>query len=477
MSSAAPDPSAERELERACAEGQALDLGGRVVRAGALKSLLLSGDGNVLELSGAHITGALALDGTEIRQLLRLHSCEFDGPVTLEAASTLAVSITDSRIPGFQAPTARIGGRLDLRGSTIDGRGLSAVKLVHTHIAGGLRLDAAKLIAPGLVALDAGGLVMEGGVFCEDGFTAEGQVLFPGAQLPGGLFMRGARIAIDAPDDIAFNGDNVTASTVRLSKGFRAAGKVRVRGAQIADLLSFHDAELLGEGTALLCIGTRADAFDLRFAQAPQGVVDLRNAYASRIQDHPATWPATLRLDGLVYEWLETTAARGRDDVTNRLTWLRHNPGYAPQPYEQLANNYRRLGHDADARRVLLARQRRRRATLGPAGRAWGCLLDATVGYGYRTWIAGVWLTLLTLLGAAVFATFTPTADRPGEGPPFNPFVYALDLLLPIGGLGQGSAWHWENGGVQALAYTLTAIGWILTTTVVAGMSRTLSKN
>lgn len=477
MSAAARDPDAERELERAYTEERALDLRGRAVRAGTLKSLLLRGDGNVLQLSSAHVTGTLALDGAEIRQLLRLDSCEFDGAVTLEAASTLAVSITDSQIPGFRAPTAQIGGRLDLRGSTIDGQGLNAVKLVHAHIAGGLRLDRAKLIAPGRVALDAGGLVMEGGVFCEDGFTAEGQVLFPGAQLPGGLFMRGALIVVGALDDIAFNGDGLMASRAWLCEGFRAEGTVRVRGAQIADLLSFDGAELLGEETALLCIGARADTFDLRFARTPQGNVDLRNAHASRIQDHPETWSATLRLDGLAYEWLETTAARGHDDVTNRLAWLHRSPGYAPQPYEQLAENYRRLGHDADARRVLLARQRRRRATLGPPGRAWGCLLDATVGYGYRPWIAGVWLALLTLLGAAVFTAHTPTADKPGEGPPFNPFVYALDLLLPIGGFGQGAAWHWQNDGVQALAYALTAIGWILTTTVVAGMSRTLSRN
>ncbi|MFJ9538670.1 hypothetical protein ACIRPX_15535 [Streptomyces sp. NPDC101225] len=59
-----------------------------------------------------------------------------------------------------------------------------------------------------------------------------------------------------------------------------------------------------------------------------------------------ATWPATLGLDGLTYEWLGETADTRREDVVNRLAWLRHQPVYAPQPYEQLASYYPRSGHE-----------------------------------------------------------------------------------------------------------------------------------
>ena len=78
--------------------------------------------------------------------------------------------------------------------------------------------------------------------------------------------------------------------------------------------------------------------------------------------------------DGFVYgsikvavagEWRE---AVGRpDSVAHRMRWIRRSPGYSPQPYEQLASWYRKAGHDDDARRVLLAKQRHRRRTLGPA--------------------------------------------------------------------------------------------------------------
>ncbi|MFD8573506.1 oxidoreductase [Streptomyces sp. NPDC059639] len=438
----------------------------------ALRDRLLGATGTV-RIRRARITGPLNLDGTEIKALLRFEECEFDGPVGLEAASTLALAITDSRLPELRASTAHFGGRVDLRGTTVEG----ALDLVHAHIGGGLRLDGARLINPGGVALEAGGLVMQGGVFCDGGFESEGLVGFPGAQLPGGLWMRGARITVGAPDAIAFDGDNLTASTVRLSTGFRTDGRIRLRGAQIADLLTFNGAELTCTDRSLMCVGARAEALDLRFASAPRGRVNLRNAHFTRIQDTQRTWPPSLGLDGLTYDWLEPTTPRRRDDVTNRLDWLRRDDEYYPQPYEQLGLNYRRLGHDDEARRVLLHRQRHRRATLGTAGRLWGFLLDATVGYGYRPWLAGLWLALLTAAGWGVFTTHSPVPNKAGEGPPFHALVYTLDLLVPIGGFGQRDAWHWAGTGPQTLAYALVVVGWVLTTAVVAGVTRTLSRN
>lgn len=437
-----------------------------------LRDRLLEATGTV-RIERARITGPLTLDGTEIKALVRFEECEFEGPVSLEAASTLALSLTHSRVPGLRAPTAHFGGRVDLRGTTVDG----VLNLVHAHIGGGLRLDGARLIHPEGAALEAGGLVMEGGVYCDSGFEAEGLVGFPGAQLPGGLWMRGSRITVGEPDLIAFNGDGLAASTVRLSHGFSTDGRIRLRGAQIEDLLTFAGAELRSSTSSLMCVGARAEALDLRFATAPRGRVNLRNAHFTRIQDTPGTWPPSLGLDGLTYDWLESTAPRRRDDVTNRLAWLRRDEGYCPQPYEQLGVNYRRLGHDDEARRVLLHRQRHRRATLGLTSRLWGYLLDATVGYGYRPWLAGLWLALLTAAGWFVFRTHHPVPNKPGEGPPFHALVYTLDLLVPIGGFGQRDAWHWDGTGPQALAYALVVVGWVLTTAVVAGVTRTLSRN
>ncbi|MFD3740529.1 MULTISPECIES: hypothetical protein [unclassified Streptomyces] len=90
--------------------------------------------------------------------------------------------------------------------------------------------------------------------------------------------------------------------------------------------------------------------------------------------------------------------------------------------------------------------------------------------------MAGVWLLALTLLGTVAFSTHTPIRVKEDEGSPFQPFVYTLDLLIPIGDLGQRTGWYWSDASVQWLAYLLIAFGWVLTTALVAGVTRALQK-
>jgi hypothetical protein len=58
----------------------------------------------------------------------------------------------------------------------------------------------------------------------------------------------------------------------------------------------------------------------------------------------------------------------------------------------------------------------------------------------------------------------------------FNPFFYTLDLLLPIISYGQQSAWN-PVGVNQWLAYVLITAGWLLATSVAAGITRVLTRN
>ena len=159
------------------------------------------------------------------------------------------------------------------------------------------------------------------------------------------------------------------------------------------------------------------------------------------------------------------------------MAWLQLDGGrYRPQPYEQLAAFYRRIGHDHDARRVLLAKQRARRTTLRPYAKAWAYLLDATVGYGYRPWLAGIWLVVLLGIGTLVFVINGPRPLSPGHDPHFNSFIYTLDLLIPIGPFGLRNTYSPSDFG-QWIAYALIIAGWVLATAVIAGISRVLRRD
>jgi hypothetical protein len=168
--------------------------------------------------------------------------------------------------------------------------------------------------------------------------------------------------------------------------------------------------------------------------------------------------------------------------VAARLGWLaRDEEGYVPQPYEQLAACYRRAGQDDDARKVAIAKQRRRRQTLNRPGKAWNSLLRWTVGYGYRTWQAGLWLLGLLAVGAVVFASAYPDAmalaKKPDDPlPAFQPWVYSLDVLLPVVNLHQEEFWIPE-GVARWWAWFSILAGWLLTTVVIAALSGLLKRD
>jgi hypothetical protein len=180
--------------------------------------------------------------------------------------------------------------------------------------------------------------------------------------------------------------------------------------------------------------------------------------------------------------------------------------GQLSQPYLQLAAVYRATGSDAVARRILFEMRKREWAQRteappggAPAGRRIrrrllqlaGFLYRITVGYGYRLQLALYWLVGLWLAGMVVFAALAPAvqpdprpvldatgrtsgcvvmpeadpvAVQPGYCGHFSPALYSLDLLVPVVDLGQKSAWHYRDTGLQVVADILQVAGWILAT-------------
>ncbi len=53
--------------------------------------------------------------------------------------------------------------------------------------------------------------------------------------------------------------------------------------------------------------------------------------------------------------------------------------------------------------------------------------------------------------------------------------IHALDLLLPIINLGHDSTWN-PTGFAQYVSYLLILAGWVLTTAVVAGLTRLFNR-
>ncbi|WP_330288795.1 oxidoreductase [Streptomyces sp. NBC_00576] len=494
----------------------------RTVRAEVLAALLLGagpepapGDRPALRLTGARITGRLDLRFTEIAVPVVLTDCRFDEAPQLQGARTRELVVTGCQLPGLVADTAQIDGRLvlsrcrltgplvltrtqihgdlDLRDTVIASPGVEAISAVHATVGGdalctnlavdgGFRLSGASIDGEfdlegaalrnlGGHALDAYHVRITEDLTFHPGFSAEGRIILSGATVGAAIGFCGARLS--NAGDIALEAVDVTVSrNFDLGRGLTVEGGIRLDGTSIGTELSFRDATLTHpDATALSLRATRARETDLRTQRPIDGAVDARNAHLGTLYDAPDTWPADLRLAETTYDALAFPLP-----AAERIRWIRRaDGGYLPQPYEQLAAAYRRLGHEDEARTVLLAKQRHRRTTLAPHTRLWGHIQDATVGYGYRPLRAGLWLLALLVCGALYFGMYPPAALEADKAPQFNAVFYTLDLLVPIITFGQEAAFAPRDTG-QWLAYGLIAAGWILATTVTAGISRAISR-
>ena len=446
----------------------------RRVRAEVVAALLLGAVEQVagcvagLRMAGAVVVGTVDVRGGVVGYAAVMTDCCLADGLVLAEATTRTVDLSGSILGDLDARLAVIGGHLVLdrcKGREID--------LREARINGSVSLLSAHLANPGGDVLNADVMTVDGDMDCRQGFQAEGGVALVGAHIGGALNLDGARLANPGGD--ALIADRMTVrGAMFCGAEFQAEGMVRLLGVHIGDQLGFRDVTLSNGGqAALVCEGLEADALWLEFRKVT-GTVDLIAARVKALYDQPGYWPVRLRLDGLSYDDLRPYAPP--EGPAGRLAWLsRDQDGYRAQPYEQLAAYYRRLGHDAEARKVLVAKQRRRRAGLSIPGKILGHVLDALVGYGYRPGRALAWLTGLLIAGSAYFTINQPVPADPAHHPHYQPVLYAADLVIPVVNFGQSGAWL-PTGAGQWVAAGLTAFGWIFATAVVAGVTRVLTR-
>lgn len=469
----------------------------RCIRAKVLAGMLVNsgqtpaGAIPVLHIMGARITGRLELGGADVVKTLWLEHCYIEESPNLADARTRSIRIVRSYLPGLNALNARVDGQLDFNETIIEGR----LRLINAHVTGELTMNGSKLINSEDWTLFAGGLTVDGALFCRHGFESRGRMRLVGAHLNGGAFLDHAHIVVGEGD--ALVADDLHVEGRMLCDGLVADGAVRLPGARINGQLSWNGATI--RTTEKIGLDFRrlvAEELLLTPKEPVVGIVDLGNARVSVLCDDPGTWPRDIRLDGFSYDSLVTVSTHDDTDIRiqkytsdlantsadtlpsrDRLVWLSLNSiGYRPQPFEQLAAFYRRIGHDDQARKVLLAKQRRRRSTQNIGGKLWGYLLDGSVGYGYRPWLAAIWLIALVTIGSIIFAWRPPPPIDPTTSPHFNSLVYTINLLLPVGQFVQPNQWN-PDGAERWFAYALVGTGWLLATAVIAGVTRVLNRS
>jgi hypothetical protein len=94
--------------------------------------------------------------------------------------------------------------------------------------------------------------------------------------------------------------------------------------------------------------------------------------------------------------------------------------------------------------------------------------------YGYAPGRAVLLLAAAFVAGWLVFRTRHPVPVGPGPHPEFNAVLYTLDVLIPAPALGQASGF--DPHGATLAAAGLHIMGWLLTITVIAAITRSFSR-
>ncbi len=437
--------------------------------------------GFALNCDGAKITGNVLLDDDfSAEGEVRFPGAEIGGQLNcgngkFKNSGGFALSCDRAKITGhvFLVDDFTAEGEVRFLGAEIGGQ-LSCRKGTFKN-AGGFALicDNAKIT---------------GNVFLNNDFTAEGEVRFLGAEIGGDLVCRGGSFQNLKQAPTTGNGDPP-----------EAGDALTLQSARISGVLFLGPAQAPNDQHA---------KFD--------GSIDLQNAYVKVLVDDPKSWPSAtvktdakelrcvLKLDGFVYERF---SGGSLTDAATRRAWLlrqphRHlNADFRPQPFEQLIKVLREMGHAREARAIGYFKEQCR---LRLAWRNWSkrlnpieairltlkwLFIEKALGYGYypqRMVVAAsvVWLACGIFYQAAVQENlFAPTnarvyldekirktcvnngkpawtssqcalAQRVPEYPVFNPYIFSLDVILPIISLGQEESWqpmynpfHYSIGG------------------------------
>lgn len=463
---------AKRRLRKAFRDGEELELGGAAVDGEFLAGLLRDPSGGRLHLRDARIIGTLDLIGVRLETPLHIHDCVFEQEPRLDHADLASVNFDGCTMPGFEGDGVRVSGDLSIRGATINGvvwlqpaRVGGTVELNDSTVAGTVYLERAEI--GGLQLRDA---VVVAGLRMQD------------ARVAGNVNLDRARIGPDTQSDTAVLAAGVIAGGSLTMVSLDADGPVNLVGVQAGGAITVQATVVRARSRdfSLLLIEARASLLTLRPAPGSDGLVSLRDARVGRLVDDPVNWPVACRveLDGLTYERL----SRRSEDVAQwsarqRLAWMaRCGAGFAPGPYDQLAAALARDGREQEARQVRVARERRRYRAMGWAGTVWGAVQDAGLGFGYRPGRALAWLLLVVAASTGWFTWSGPLrAVKADEAPAWDPFLYSVDVLVPLLDLGHDKAFD-PAGADKAVMLAVMAAGWILATTVVAGAGRTLGR-
>ena len=464
-----------------------------------------------VQVAGAWIEGELDLEAATVTSPLTLFICHFDAPpIFRDARIAGTLNLEGCKLPGLAGNRMVCEGSVFLRNGFVATGivNLHSARITNnlacSHANFSIDLSNAREDDPSTwIAFCAQSAVIGGGAFLNDRLNVVGEVQLLNIQVGGDMDFRAAILtAAEFGDHPALTADRAMINgDVFLNRHFVANGRVSLTGAQIEGSLDCSSATLRNEaGPSLVLARVVIKGALIYLTSSPVTGVSLESCHIGQLIDDEKSWGENIVMDGFSYGGLTGGAPT---DPETRLAWLGkqqtdHFKGanFTPQPWQQLIRCLRAMGHIEEARQIAIRREVhlrdidrigqapsnwndafRRIYRLSARGlhRGFGLLAD----YGYHPLKLVGWMTCVWLLAGssywwaaqnAVFAPSNPlvfdridydhcrpNSDRdngkarvgnwylcptvPGEYTAFSPLAYSLDLILPLVDLQQERDW------------------------------------
>jgi hypothetical protein len=443
-------------------------------------------DGGV-DLVAAKIHGNLMCDSGQFisktaTPALNLLGAKIDGNLDCSSGQFIGKIGT----PALFANSVEVKGGVALRGGfKADG----GVDLVDAKIDGYLDCSSGQFISKTATpALNANSVEVKGGVVLRGGFKADGGVDLVAAKIDGYLDCSRGQF-ISKTETPALNADSAKIDGgAYFREGFAVEGEARFAGAYVGGHFQW-----------------------LGVASPKTAILNLRSAKVGTLFNHQNSWPGNgnLFLGDFVYDQIDDNASPNADV---QLGWLQRQPQnrFLSQPFEQLAGVLRKMGHDEDAKKVMIAKNESEAKHIPlrfnrTGDWIWFKIVGPGIGYGYRPWNALFASFWIIVIGTALFGIgfrkeiITPTSDAAygtvrgsthqllESYPKFNAFIYSLETFVPLVKLGLGDAWtpnanrgaslrlgneRFRTGSLlRGYLWFHIISGWILTTLWVGGLT------
>jgi uncharacterized protein YjbI with pentapeptide repeats len=471
---------------------------------------------------------AFVADGMRVGGFVTFERSTVDGTVVLRGSviganlNLNAAKLTSTNGPAINMQRAKIGGDLVMMPSEGERNAVTgSVILWNASIAGAVQIREASIKGANYPVATPAAIAAEGmqiGDFLSFiRSDVQGRVLLQDVQIrrianfSGTTIDNAGALALDLErskigGDLFIRPERTAGASPEICPA-KIRGGVIMTATAIAGSVHIMDALENGDQSVSFIRLNVAGAFVLEKFQWRQGRLSFANAKVSFFNDGDTTWPdrpGSLVLNGFDYgllsgnaptswskrlDWLKGSEPK-RPTWRQRLKWLTSHEStrdaeveFNPQPFMTLVGVLRRAGHDRDAKMIAISRHREARKYLGLCTPSWlgNILMQVTCGYGYRPWLAALWLAAFIGFGTWMFKLpsnelvmlkDSAALKSANAYPEFDPLLYSADVLLPVVNLRQKDYWA-PKSDTKARLYLPFHIlaGWFFTTLFVVGVT------